>query len=181
MIYLKLRQAGEVVNHKRGDRLTVAAGTPSALVAGRSGAGQDVRWWLCSLARIRSGTLALDSSTIHAAVDEACIEKRISMHSQGHAFAARLLEQKVDIHPILVLLGHKKLEPDEALVTLPRIVRRKFLNVSNVASCGRPSGTRWMAGLAELLALADRQVSERSRPLNDRKAELVTGGSWPEG
>ena len=47
---------------------------------------------------------------IHAAADDAGIEKRISMHSLRHAFATHLLEQKVDIRLIQVLLGHKKLE-----------------------------------------------------------------------
>ncbi len=47
---------------------------------------------------------------IHAAAENAGIEKRISMHSLRHAFATHLLEQKVDIRLIQVLLGHKKLE-----------------------------------------------------------------------
>lgn len=47
---------------------------------------------------------------IHAAAQEAGIEKRISMHSLRHAFATHLLEQHVDIRLIQVLLGHKKLE-----------------------------------------------------------------------
>ena len=47
---------------------------------------------------------------IHAAAEQAGIEKRVSMHSLRHAFATHLLEQKVDIRLIQVLLGHKKLE-----------------------------------------------------------------------
>lgn len=47
---------------------------------------------------------------IHAAAEDAGIEKRVSMHSMRHAFATHLLEQKVDIRLIQVLLGHKKLE-----------------------------------------------------------------------
>jgi len=35
------------------------------------------------------------------------------------------------------------------------------------------------AALAELLALAERQVAELSRPLSDRKAETVTDRLWP--
>lgn len=47
---------------------------------------------------------------IHAAADEAGIDKHISMHSLRHAFATHLLEKKVDIRLIQVLLCHKKLE-----------------------------------------------------------------------
>lgn len=36
-----------------------------------------------------------------------------------------------------------------------------------------------MSVLAELLALAERQVAELSRPLSDRKAETVTDCLWP--
>jgi len=47
---------------------------------------------------------------IHAAADEAGIEKRVSMRSLRPACATHLLEQKVDIRLVQVLLGHKKLE-----------------------------------------------------------------------
>jgi integrase/recombinase XerD len=46
---------------------------------------------------------------IHAAAQEAGIDKRVSMHSLRHAFATHLLEQKEDIRVIQMLLGHKKL------------------------------------------------------------------------
>lgn len=47
---------------------------------------------------------------IHAAAQDAGIDKRVSMHTLRHSFATHLLEQKVDIRVIQVLLGHKKLE-----------------------------------------------------------------------
>jgi len=47
---------------------------------------------------------------IHTAAEQAGIDKRVSMHTLRHSFAAHLLEQRVDIRVIQVLLGHKKLE-----------------------------------------------------------------------
>lgn len=47
---------------------------------------------------------------IHAAAEQAGIDKRVSMHTLRHSFATHLLEQRVDIRGIQVLLGHTKLE-----------------------------------------------------------------------
>ena len=46
----------------------------------------------------------------HAAAQMAEIDKRVSLHTLRHSFAAHLLEQKTDIRVIKVLLGHKKLD-----------------------------------------------------------------------
>jgi len=47
---------------------------------------------------------------IHAAAQNARIDKRVSMHTLRHCFATHLLEQKEDIRVIQVLLGHKKID-----------------------------------------------------------------------
>lgn len=47
---------------------------------------------------------------LDGAREAAGIDKRVSLHTLRHCFAAHLLEQKVDIRVIQVLLGHKKLD-----------------------------------------------------------------------
>ena len=65
---------------------------------------------------------------IHAAADEAGIEKHISMHSLRHAFATHLLEQKVDIRVIQVLLGHQRLDTTAHYVQVATDVLREVIS-----------------------------------------------------
>lgn len=79
-------------------------------VARAQGKMLDGGWLFPGLNPIEPLSARQLNRAIHAAAEDAGIEKRISMHSLRHAFATHLLEQKVDIRLIQVLLGHKKLE-----------------------------------------------------------------------
>ena len=79
-------------------------------VARAQGKMLDGGWLFPGLNPVQHLSARQLSRAVHAAADEAGIEKRVSMHSLRHAFATHLLEQKVDIRLIQVLLGQKKLE-----------------------------------------------------------------------
>jgi len=79
-------------------------------VARAQGKMLDGGWLFPGLDPVQHRSTRQLNRAIHAAADEASIDKRISMHSLRHAFATHLLEQKVDLRLIQVLLGHKKLE-----------------------------------------------------------------------
>ena len=79
-------------------------------VARAQGKMLDGGWLFPGLNPVQHLSARQLNRAIHAAADEAGIDKRVSMHSLRHAFATHLLEQKVDIRLIQVLLGHKKLE-----------------------------------------------------------------------
>jgi site-specific recombinase XerD len=65
---------------------------------------------------------------IHAAADEAHIDKRVSMHTLRHSFATHLLEQKVDIRVIQVLLGHRKLDTTARYVQVATDLLREVIS-----------------------------------------------------
>ena len=79
-------------------------------VARAQGKMPDGGWLFPGLNPIEPLSTRQLNRAIHAAADEAKIDKRVSMHTLRHSFATHLLEQKVDIRVIQVLLGHKKLE-----------------------------------------------------------------------
>ena len=65
---------------------------------------------------------------IHAAADEAHIDKRVSMHTLRHSFATHLLEQKVDIRVIQVLLGNRKLDTTARYVQVATDLLREVIS-----------------------------------------------------
>ena len=67
-------------------------------------------WLFPGLSPIESLSCRQLNRAVHAAAQDANIDKRVSMHTLRHSFATHLLEQKVDIRVIQVLLGHKKLD-----------------------------------------------------------------------
>jgi site-specific recombinase XerD len=79
-------------------------------VARAQGKMLDGGWLFPGLNPIESLSTRQLNRAVHAAAQDAGIDKRVSMHTLRHSFATHLLEQKVDIRVIQVLLGHKKLE-----------------------------------------------------------------------
>ncbi|MBC7685498.1 MAG: tyrosine-type recombinase/integrase, partial [Bdellovibrionales bacterium] len=79
-------------------------------VARAQGKMPDGGWLFPGLNPINQLSARQLNRAIHAAAQEARIEKNVSMHTLRHSFATHLLEQKVDIRVIQVLLGHKKLD-----------------------------------------------------------------------
>jgi integrase/recombinase XerD len=79
-------------------------------VAHAQGKMLDGGWLFPGLNPIEPLSVRQLNRAIHAAAQDAQIDKRVSMHTLRHSFATHLLEQKVDIRVIQVLLGHKKLE-----------------------------------------------------------------------
>ncbi len=65
---------------------------------------------------------------VHAAAEDAQIDKRVTMHTLRHSFATHLLEQKVDIRVIQVLLGHKKLETTALYVQVATDLLREVIS-----------------------------------------------------
>ena len=65
---------------------------------------------------------------VHAAAEDAQIDKRVTMHTLRHSFATHLLEQKVDIRVIQVLLGHKQLETTALYVQVATDLLREVIS-----------------------------------------------------
>jgi site-specific recombinase XerD len=79
-------------------------------VARAQGKMPEGGWLFPGLNPIESLSCRQLNRAVHAAAQDANIDKRVSMHTLRHSFATHLLEQKVDIRVIQVLLGHKKLD-----------------------------------------------------------------------
>jgi site-specific recombinase XerD len=65
---------------------------------------------------------------VHLAAATAGIDKRITPHGLRHAFAAHLLEQKVDIRVIQVLLGHKRLDTTSLYAAVATDLLRRVIS-----------------------------------------------------
>ena len=78
-------------------------------VARAQGKMLDGGWLFPGLDPIEHLSTRQLNRAIHAAADEAGIEKHISMHSLRHAFATHLLEAGTDVRRIQLLMGHRSL------------------------------------------------------------------------
>jgi integrase/recombinase XerD len=97
-------------------------------VARAQGKMLDGGWLFPGLNPIEPLSCRQLNRAIHAAAQEARIDKRVSMHTLRHSFATHLLEQKVDIRVIQVLLGHKKLETTALYVQVATDILREVVS-----------------------------------------------------